>query len=323
MAVLADRLAGAPVWNALRYLAFEGRPPVGLVQCDAYEPRTLRAALESGLSLVPPPDLRGRRVVLKPNFVEFHEGRPINTDVRLIQEVVGLFRDLGATDLVVAEGPGHYADTDDAWARSGLVSASSSHGFRLVDLNYDDLVPVGLATYTAKADPKPPKSLLGQLYLPKTIHGADVLVSMPKLKTHHWAGCTLGMKNLFGVIPGSKYGWPKNLLHYNHISRSIVELAANVPVHYAIVDGVVGMEGDGPILGTPIDSKCLIFGRSVFDVDRIAAQAMGFDPAKIEYMRFAAFLGLFDEEDPRVAGVPLREVRKQFRTLPQFDGMKA
>jgi uncharacterized protein (DUF362 family) len=54
--------------------------------------------------------------------------------------------------------------------------------------------------------------------------GADLIVSLAKMKTHHWAGATLSMKNFFGVVPGSVYGWPKNKLHYLGISESIVAL---------------------------------------------------------------------------------------------------
>jgi uncharacterized protein (DUF362 family) len=65
---------------------------------------------------------------------------------------------------------------------------------------------------------------------------------MPKVKTHHWAGVTLSMKNLFGVVPGVAYGWPKNLLHWKGIDRSILDINAAVPAHFVIADGIIGME---------------------------------------------------------------------------------
>ena len=73
---------------------------------------------------------------------------------------------------------------------------------------------------------------------------------MPKAKTHHWAGVTLSMKNMFGVVPGTKYGWPKNVLHWNGIHRSILDICATAPMHFVIADGVVAMEGNGPLHGT-------------------------------------------------------------------------
>lgn len=319
-AVAADRLLGSPAVRALRASIEHAPEPVALVQCGTYEAKELRAALETGLRLAPPPDLRGRRVVFKPNFVEFDGERPINTDVRLIRECVRLAKDLGAKEVIVAEGPGHQGDTDDVWVRSGLYRASEEEGFSLVDLNYDDLEPRRMATYATEGVAP---SRLQLMYLPRTILSADVLISLPKMKTHHWEACTLGMKSLFGVVPGAKYGWPKNILHHNIIARSIVELAANIPIHYTIVDGIVGMEGDGPINGTPIAANCLLFGKKVFDVDWVGAKLMGFDPSKIEYLRFAVFLGLGHAKDPALAGASLAEVRRNFSTLPSFDELKA
>ena len=80
------------------------------------------------------------------------------------------------------------------------------------------------------------------------------------MKTHHWAGVTLAMKNLFGVMPGVYYGWPKNVLHYAGIPGSILDINAAVRPHLAIVDGIVGMEGDGPIMGTPRHAGLLVMG---------------------------------------------------------------
>jgi uncharacterized protein (DUF362 family) len=69
------------------------------------------------------------------------------------------------------------------------------------------------------------------------------------LKTHHWAGVTLSMKNMFGVVPGMKYGWPKNVLHWQGIHESILDVCATVPVHFVIADGIEAMEGNGPLQG--------------------------------------------------------------------------
>ena len=71
--------------------------------------------------------------------------------------------------------------------------------------------------------------------LPAELLQADFIVSMPKLKTHHWAVMTGSMKNLFGGVPGAVYGWPKNLLHFRGIDNSIVDLAATVRPHLAVV----------------------------------------------------------------------------------------
>src|SRR5206468_7110799 len=133
-------------------------------------------------------------------------------------------------------------DTDEVWFRSGLSRIAAEEGARLVDLNVDDLVLTRMRTFPAGNGFR--GRALDRLFLPKTLLTVDFVFSMPKLKTHHWAGVTLGMKNLFGVVPSVKYGWPKNILHVNGIVRSIVELTASIPIAYTIVDGIEGMEGD-------------------------------------------------------------------------------
>ena len=110
-----------------------------------------------------------------------------------------------------------------------------------VDLNLDDVSLVRIAA---------PFSTLQSLYLPHTVLGADLLVSLPKMKTHHWAGATLSMKNLFGIVPGAVYGWPKNVLHWAGIDQSIADLHFAFPKQFCLVDGIEGMEGNGPIQGT-------------------------------------------------------------------------
>ena len=62
-------------------------------------------------------------------------------------------------------------------------------------------------------------SKLDGFYFPRTVVEADLIVSLPKMKTHHWVGVTASMKNLYGMIPGIKYGWPKNVLHHAGIPR--------------------------------------------------------------------------------------------------------
>jgi hypothetical protein len=104
-------------------------------------------------------------------------------------------------------------------------------------------------------------SRIKKLYLPNSALRTDLLVSMAKMKTHHWVGATLSMKNLFGVVPGGIYGWPKNVLHWAGIEESIADLHAAFPRQFAIVDGIVGMEGNGPIQGSPKHAGVLVAGK--------------------------------------------------------------
>ena len=123
-----------------------------------------------------------------------------------------------------------------------------------IDLNYDQ----GYATANIGR-----YSSLTNLTFPETVRQVDWIVSLAKMKTHHWAGVTLSMKNLFGVMPGIYYGWPKNVLHYAGIDAAILDIVSALQPQFAIVDGIVGMEGDGPIMGTPKPAGVLVMGRNL------------------------------------------------------------
>ena len=88
--------------------------------------------------------------------------------------------------------------------------------------------------------------------MPRILRETEVVVSMPKLKTHHWVGVTMSLKNCFGCMPGRVYGWPKDVFHVRGIPESILDISAAVRPSLAIVDGIVGMQGDGPIMGDPV-----------------------------------------------------------------------
>ena len=157
---------------------------------------------------------------------------------------------------------------------------------QFVDLNRDELVRVPLkANYSG----------LGELWLPRSVLASDIIVSMPKVKTHHWAGVTLSLKNMFGIVPGIKYGWPKNLLHWSGIHESILDICASVPIQFVIADGITAMEGNGPLQGSPRNMGKVVLADDPVAADATCARLMGFDPARVEHIRVAAdFLGNLD-----------------------------
>jgi uncharacterized protein (DUF362 family) len=254
-------------------------------------------------------EMRGKRVLLKPNFVEFHQGRPINTDIRLIAQISEACFMLGAREVMVGEAAGHRRDP---WysTHNPVLKSSLDRKVRCLDLNYGNAV---------RLKNKGPYTGFEHFYVAEAVANADVVISMPKLKTHHWLGITLSLKNLFGVLPGIFYGWPKNPLHLRGIENSVIDLALTVPVHYAVVDGVIGMEGDGPIMGTAKSVGTVIMGRHLLAIDCTAARIMGFDPRKIPYLKMAGshFRGLNDFSVDHRGENPTRFATK-FSCLPHF-----
>jgi len=258
-------------------------------------------------------DVRGKRVVLKPNLVEFDAHTVINTNPKLVHAALEAFRAAGAADVRIAEGPGHRRVTLDLADAGGYFATVPKFENVFTDLNLDEITHVAL---------KNPQSLLQSLFLPNTILGCDLLVSMPKLKTHHWAGATLSMKNLFGVVPGGVYGWPKNVLHWAGIPECIADLHALFPKAFAIVDGIVGMEGNGPIQGTPRAAGVVVAGASPVAVDATCCRIMGLDPTRIRYLQLTAGEQNLGEDLIPQHGERIASVASRFAVLPGLESLR-
>lgn len=257
-------------------------------------------------------DLRGKHVLLKPNLVEYAPGAAINTHPTVVAGAAVASLHAGAAGVVVGEGPGHRRDIEYLLQATGFADALKDARVRFVDLNHDDVRTVRLASQF---------TTMTELALPVELLRSDFIISMPKLKTHHWAGLTASMKNFFGVVPGAVYGWPKNILHLHGIDNSIVDLMATVKPHFSIVDAVVGMEGDGPIMGTPRQTGFLAMGRDLVAVDATCARLIGLDPPKLAYLEIASqFLGNIDERRIDHRGESPDRYRTRFAVLEQFKG---
>jgi len=294
---------------------FDRRPRrsrVAILHAEQYS-QELDQILAAGLRLFPI-NVRGKTVVLKPNLVDYAPGDAINTHPLLVLAATESFRRMGAKYVIVAEGPGHQRDTQQVLSESGYHESLRDERIRLVDLNRDELIRIPLrASYMG----------MKSLCLPRTVLEADFLVSMPKIKTHHWSGVTLSMKNMFGIVPGARYGWPKNILHWKGIQESVLDLCATVPVHFVIADGIVTMEGNGPLNGTPRPLGRIVLADDPVAADATCARLMGFEPSRIVHIREGSrFLGNASQGLIDQAGEILTPTTSPFRVVPEFQYLR-
>ena len=289
------------------------RSRVAVLHAEQYS-QQLDQILGEALRLFPI-NVRGKTVVLKPNLVDYFPGNAINTHPMLVLAAAEAFRRLGAESVVVAEGPGHQRDTQLVVSQTGYQESLRDEKIRFVDLNRDELIRTPLRSgYTGMKD----------LWLPRTVLEADFLVSMPKIKTHHWSGVTLAMKNMFGIVPGARYGWPKNILHWKGIQESILDLCASVPIHFVIADGIMAMEGNGPLNGTPRPLGRIVLADDPVAADATCARLMGFEPGRIVHIREGAqFLGNADPGHIDQAGETVTPPVTPFRVVPEFVNLYA
>jgi uncharacterized protein (DUF362 family) len=288
------------------------RSRVAILNADAYS-QALDQILRHGLDLFHL-DVRGKSVLLKPNLVDYIAGNHIDTHPLLVAAAVECFRRLGAKEVLVAEGPGHQRDTQLVLYESGFADQLREQKVRFVDLNRDELVKTPLlANYTG----------MEHLWFPRAILESDFIVSMPKVKAHHWSGVTLSMKNMFGVVPGAKYGWPKNILHWRGIQESILDICATVPVQFVIADAVVAMEGDGPLKGTPRVLNQIVLADDPVAADATCARLMGLDPEKIAHIRKGAeFLGNSSPAKIEQLAESIRWPGTPFMMVPEFEYLR-
>jgi uncharacterized protein (DUF362 family) len=221
-----------------------------------------------------------------------------------------LVKALGAGRVIVAEGAGTGRPLSDPVIKA--IKYDTIEGVEFLDFN---TIPKEECYYASS-----PKKLTSQpIYMPKIYVDADVLISVPKLKTNYAVGPSLGLKNGFGVPPkplindGTAYKWG---LHNRGLENSIVEINLLKKPDFVVIDGIMAGDGYGPTNNDPVDAQVVFAGRDVLAVDTIASYFMGFDPRKIPHLKLAAENGLgeYRMEKIRVIGADIEEIRMDFNS---------
>jgi uncharacterized protein (DUF362 family) len=272
----------------------------------------------------------GDVVLIKPNLTavwpRVHPG--VITDARVVRALIRLAYSARAGEVIIGEGSGG-ADTEEAYEISGIKGVAREFGVRLVDFNKDETIEVT----------HPQWKVLKKIPIAKTVLESDVIINVPVMKTTHPPFyVSLSLKNMMGVLPGKgifkgRYFTPeyveshgfweptggKKLIHESgNLSQAVIDLNVAVRTDLVVVDGIVGLEGGGPITGTPIKMGLIIAGNNPVAVDAVTTTIMGFNPEKIKYLRYAAERGLspIKLEDIEIVGEPISKVKRNFKPFP-------
>lgn len=282
---------------------------VALGECPSYQADLLEQ-LASLWKLAEMPDVSGLNVLVKPNLVDTADGHPSTTAPEVVAALVDLLIDQGASQVTVGDGPAFRRDASSIAQMIGLDEMLRQRNVPFVDLNYDDPQPVPVKDdWISRSD---------VLWLPRHVLDANLIISVPKMKTHHWANISLSLKNLLGLIPGLRYGWPKNTIHFNGITSTILGLYQILPPVCAVVDGIVGMEGDGPLYGTPVQHGLLAVGKEAVSVDTVCAGLMGFDLHEVEYLSMAAWAGIGQATRIETRGALPGQIKREYQRPPSI-----
>ncbi len=282
---------------------------VALASCSDYR-ADLKSYLSTLWSQAEMPDVGGKKVFIKPNLVDFVEGYPSTTSPEVVGAAVDLLKDMGAASIVVGDGPAFRREAQTVARQTGMLEVINQRGVRFIDLNYNNPQPVTARDgwFSGQAT----------IWLPEQVLEADLILSIPKMKTHHWGGVSLSMKNLLGILPGCRYGWPKNFLHFNGLTSSIIGMYKILPPVVAIVDGIVGMEGDGPMFGNPVSHGLLAAGKDIVAVDVLSSKLMGYQLAEIDHLFMASWAGVGQATRIEPRGAAVGPLMKKYQKPPSM-----
>jgi uncharacterized protein (DUF362 family)/Pyruvate/2-oxoacid:ferredoxin oxidoreductase delta subunit len=282
-------------------------PQVAIVKCPDYQqPAVDRAVRESidllgGISQFVQP---GQKVLLKANLLSATPPeRGIVTHPAVVEAMVKLVQEAGGLPLI-ADSPGSSVPYTEAGLRrtyqaSGLLEVAERTGAALNwDTSYEEI-------------PYPEGFLLKRLEVIKPALEADVIISMPKLKTHVLTTFTGATKNLFGVVPGiAKAVFHARMRNLTHFALMLLDITSLVKPALVLMDAIVGMEGDGPSSGHLRDVGAVLASRDSVALDAVATSIIGFDPLKVPTLREAAARGLWTGkvEDIETLGASVDEV---------------
>jgi uncharacterized protein (DUF362 family) len=238
------------------------------------------------------------KVLIKVNFItDKMWDTGATTDPIVVEAIIKKLEDL-LVKVYVVESDATITNADKAFEATGMKDMCSRNGVEWLNLRYvKDRVKLDV----------PNGEVLKSITVPRLVTESAV-ISAAKLKTHVNTTVTLGMKNMFGLLP-DKF---KAKYHMKGISKVVVDINTVLKPALTVIDGFVGMEGEGPIDGTPVQMNLIIAGTDVVATDATAARVMGFNPYAINHIRKAYEKGL-GKSEAQIIGEKLETVTRQFK----------
>lgn len=253
------------------------------------------------------------KVLLKPNLLSSRRGpdQPCNTHPYVLRAIAIILKQDYACQVFIGESSGglSYGGTRKAFTVSGYRDIANELGIELVDFDV-----TGISQISGSG-----MRYLKSLGVTSFLDQVDVIVSVPKLKTHSLVLFTGALKNMMGVVPGSG----KRLMHAQaprpqQLSEYLVELFSKVKPQLSIMDAVISMEGAGPAAGDPRHLGILLASRDAVAVDAVAAKIIGLNPLDVATTKLAAErgLGIAELDQIEIRGLSLEEVTVKDFKLP-------
>lgn len=256
---------------------------VSLVKCADYSSESVYLAVKSAIEKSGGfPDVKGKTVLLKPNLLyPVPPEKAVTTHPSVVDAMIRIVQEKGAASVAVGDSPG-VASMDNAGKKSGILEVVKARNARWINFSNPTLLEY------------PEGKVQKQFYPAQIVCESDIIISIPKLKTHEMMYFTGAMKNLFGTIPGLN----KSRFHFNFPDKEkfaamIVDLNGALKADYAVMDAIVAMEGPGPGSGYPRHLGFIAASSDLLALDIAAASIVGYDPMDIPIFRDALSRGLW------------------------------
>jgi len=284
---------------------------VVLLKCNDYDVDLIEIALREGFELLGGKAFlrklipENTRVLLKPNLLSIEEkGSPVVTHYAVFEAVIRIVKEY-SENIIFGDSPG-FGDSRKAAEKAGLMEVASRYG-----VVYDD--------FKEAIQVKLQNSILCKSWnIAKAPYEADVVITLPKLKTHAMAFFTGAVKNQFGCVPGvQKATWHTRMPDANNFSKMLLDVNTLVNTSFAILDGIIAMEGNGPKSGTAKKMNTIVMGQCLTAVDSVAVRLIGYkDVLEIPFLKeaFDAKWGAVLPEDIEVLGEKIETMKcKDFK----------
>jgi len=238
------------------------------------------------------------KVLIKVNFITDKTWETgATTDPLVVEAIIIKLKEI-PVPITVAESDATITNANKAFVKTGMKEMCQRNGIDFLNLRYvKDRVKI----------PIPQGETLNNITVPRLV-AESAIVSAAKLKTHTATGVTLGMKNMFGLLP-DKF---KTKYHAKGISKVIVDINSVLKPALTVIDGFVGMEGKGPVDGTPVKMDVIIAGKNVVATDAVGCRVMGIDPHSIKHLCRAQEKALGNIDNIEVVGEKIEDVARMF-----------